>query len=165
MLKVIAGSNCGPIEVEFGDYVPFKFSNRVEARSPRLYWRTGNFKSTLLEVEIDRETGVIAGVILLLPGQVSRNFPAQIVPEGKLHSGVPIVDACYWPDDRVRDEPNEISVFIGDNRLLILLSSGSMAKMAYSAGCATFGVDANDSLVWALIDDLPKDKLDAIATM
>ena len=46
----------------------------------------------MLEVEIDRTTGEVIGVALLLPGIVSREFPEINIPADHMASGG---DHCF----------------------------------------------------------------------
>lgn len=165
MLKIIGCQECGQTEIEFGDYLPFKFWNQCGSKGPKFYWRTGDLKSTLLEVEIDRVAGQIIGVSLLLPGKISRDFPKLSVANAIRSNGYPIVDINDWPDDRIKDEPNELRVFVDSSRLLITLSDSVASKKTISADIATFGVDANESLVWMLVSNLPGEKLTAIENL
>jgi len=57
MLQIIGESSSRIVEIEFGDYVPFKFQCSYKGDSPHLYWRTGDLESTLLEIQIDRKSG------------------------------------------------------------------------------------------------------------
>lgn len=159
MLRIVGCQDCGKTEIEFGDYLPFKFWNHAQSNEPKLYWRTGDFKSTLLEIEIDCVASQIIGVSLLLPGKVSRNFPKLNLSNAIRTDGYPIVDTNEWPGDRIKDEPNALLVFVDSSRLLITLSDSVATTKTISADDATFGVDANDSIVWILVSNLPGEKL------
>ncbi len=163
MLKIVGCQDCGKTEIEFGDYVPFKFWNHLQSNEPKFYWRTGDLKSTLLEVEIDRVAGHIVGVSLLLPGEVSRDFPVLNLPNDSRASGYPTVDTNEWPDDRIKDEPNALHVFVDSSRLLMTFSTSTAATRTISAGDATFGIDANDFIAWMLVSNLPAEKLNQLA--
>ena len=111
------------------------------------YWRTGDMKSTLLEVEIDRVSGQIIGVSLILPGKVRRDFPELDSANLPKTDGYPIVDLSEWLDNRIKDDPGALHVFIDSSRLLITLTTSLAATKTISADGATFGVDRNNSIV------------------
>ena len=92
MLKVTDSRDCGKTEIECGDYLPFKFWQKTLTTDPNAYWRTGDMKSTLLEMEIDRVSGQIIGVSLILPGKVRRDFPELDSANLPKTDGYPIVD-------------------------------------------------------------------------
>ena len=165
VLKVIDCQDCGKTAIEFGDYLPFKFWHQAQSNEPKFYWRTGDLKSTLLEVEIDSVAGQIIGVSLLLPGKVSRDFPELNLSNAIRSEGYPIVDTNEWPDDRIKDEPSALHVFVDSSRLLITLSASVLATKTISADDATFGVDANDSIVWMLVSNLSEEKLSALENL
>lgn len=165
MLKIVGCQDCGKTEIEFGDYLPLRFWHQTQSDEPKLYWRTGDLKSTLLEVEIDRVAGHIVGVSLLLPGEVSRDFPVLNLPNDFRSSGYPVVDTNEWPDDRIKDELGAFHVFVDSSRLLMTFSKSVAATRTISAGDATFGIDANDSIVWMLLSNLPAEKLVELANL
>ena len=159
MLRIIDSRECSKTEVEFGDYLPFKFWHDAKSVGPNYYWRTGDLVTTLLEVEIDRGTGQIVAVSLLLPGRVSRAFP-EIDFAGVIRAnGYPSVDTSSWPSDRVRDEAGMLRVFIDSSRLLILLSASVAVSKICLADNVTFGVDVYGSIDWILVSNLPEQKL------
>jgi hypothetical protein len=159
MLKITGFQDCGRTEIEFGDYLPFKFWHQAHSNQSKLYWRTGNLKSTLLEVEIDRVSGQIIGASLLLPGEVRRDFPELNLSNATRSDGYPTVDINEWPIDGIKDESNELQTFIDLNRLLITFSDSVAITGTISAGDATFGVDADGSMNWVLVSNLPREKL------
>lgn len=156
MLSIVGQKSCERMAAEFGDCVPFKFRCGIEGASPHLYWRTGNLESTLLEVEISPIDGQIVGASLLLPGSVSKEFPALNLPEPVV--GSPMVRIDDWPADRFLDESKPFQVFVDGSRLLILLSD-AVATESIAAGNVTFGVCANSSLAWILASDLNPERL------
>lgn len=157
MLKIVGQSPCGQTVLEFGDYVPFKFLCSDMDTSPHLYWRTGDFDSTLLEIEIDRGSGQVLGGSLILPGSVSKDFPTLTHPD-ESSSGSPVVLTDNWRDDRYLDDLSPFQVFIDSSRLLILLSGSEAAKTIVS-GNVVFGVSSSNSLVWMLITSLIGEQL------
>ena len=163
MLKIVGCHESGKTEVEFGEYLPFKFWYQAQSIGPKFYWRTGDLKSTLFEVEIERATGRIISASLLLPGEVRKDFPVLNLFDDLGARGYPIVDTNGWPDDSFNDEPCVLRVFIDSSRLLITLSESVATRRTISADNTTFGLDANGFIVWILISNLPTEKLELIS--
>lgn len=165
MLKVVGTQDCSLIKsgTEFGEYLPFQLTHGDTSRGSKLYWRTGDLVSTLLEVEINAATGAVDVVSLILPGHISSSFPEFNVVSENWREGCPITDVENWPESGIKDEPNPIRVYISGGRLLIALSDSIAASRTISIGNATYGVGSNDSLVWLLINHLPEEKLRALA--
>jgi hypothetical protein len=165
MLEVVGFRVCESSAVEFSDYLPFKFYCRPEADSPSLYWRTGDLKSTLLEVAIDRIDGRFLGMSLLLPGQVNKDFPVLNLSTATAFSGYPLINTDGWSEDRFRDESSQFQVFIDASRLLILLSSSVATAKISTSQNITFGMDGNDSIRWILIEKLETENLLALENL
>lgn len=159
MLKTIGCHGSGKTEIEFGAYLPFKFWQCSQSKESHLYWRTGNLKSTLLEVEIDRIRGQVFGISLLIPGLVSIDFPELDLSEVSESTGYPLIDISKWSTDRVIDEPNPFRVFVDSSRLLITFSTSVVVTSTVSSDNITFGVDVHNFIVWILIKGLKEDKL------
>lgn len=153
MLKIIGENSCEQINIELGDYVPFKFQYFDSNGMPHLFWRSGDLKSTLLEIEISRNNGQIVGGALVLPGVVSKVFPTLKIPT-QSSVGAPIVCVDNWSDDRYADDPMQFQVFADPSRLLIMFSSPEIAERVIVAGNLVFGVSSNNFLLWILATDL-----------
>jgi len=119
----------------------------------------------MLEVEIDRTTGEVVGVVLLLPGKVSRAFPEMDVSADRVASGYPVVDISDWPLDRMRDEPGPMSVYVDASRMLIRLRELVEIASVVGTGDVMFELDGQDAIVGILIAGLPKQKIDEFADM
>lgn len=157
MLKIVGPKPCERLETEFGEYVPFRIWCKAEHSEPSLYWRTGDLKSTLIEIEIRRQDGQIIGASLLLPGKVSAGFPVLTFPE-KSSAGLPTVSVDGWPGNRIVDDVNPFQVFVDRSRLLVLLKA-SVATELYVADNVTFAVCDDNSLAWMLVNNLSQEKL------
>jgi hypothetical protein len=158
MLKII-GQNLGKdVEVELGDYVPLKLIFQKESDRPHLYWRAGDLESTLPEVEINPGDGQIFAASLLVMGSVGKYFPILTLPKDSV-IGVPIVCIAEWPSNRFNDEVEPFQVFVDSSRLLILFNSSAVAVKTVAANNVFFGLSANGSLTWILVDGLEGEKL------
>jgi hypothetical protein len=161
MLKIVNKAPCEDVLKESGEYVPFKFQlSRTDNRS-HIYWRTGDFEKTLLEIEIDSKDGKITGGLLLLPGNVSKNFPI-LTGLDNTTNGTPVASITNWPDDRYIDEAGEIQIFSQSSDLLILISSKWQSTNCISTGGMIFGLSENGLLIWILAKGLSKDQLNQI---
>jgi len=150
---------------EFGDYLPFKFWSDGHHYDPKLYWRTGNLASKMLDVEIDWITGEVIGVVLLLPGRVSREFPELQIEPDCVSSGYPVVDISDWPLDRMKDAPGPMAIHVDASRMLIRLGEQVEVASLIGTGDVVFELDAQCAIVGILVLNLPKQKIDAFAEM
>lgn len=159
MLKVIGNKNCEQLDVELGDYVLLEL--QCHSKGLPIYWRTGNFETTLLEVKINADDGQVIGACLLLAGEVKKGLPVLRFPENS-YGGLPVVCTDHWPDDRFLDEVKPFDVFVNEVCLLVMLSKQN-AEKTFVAGNVTFGICANGSLSWLLVSDLDPDRLAGFA--
>lgn len=161
MLEIIGTASLQEISLELDDYIPFKFKFCESGGAPHLYWRAGDLASTLLEVEVDRESGKINGGSLLLSGDVVEGLP-QLSGLAKGVKGVPVVSIENWPESRYLDDGGEFQVFADSSNLLILFTASGDAEEYVEAGGLFFGLSKINSLAWILVKGLTPEKLDRI---
>lgn len=161
MLEIIGTTSLQEMSLELDDYVPLRFKLFEKGAAPQLYWRAGDLASTLLEVEVDRESGKINGGSLLLSGDVIEGLP-QLSGLAKGVKGVPVVSIENWPKSRYLDEGCNFQVFADSSNLLILFAASGDAEEYVEAGGLFFGLSKIKSLVWILIKGLTPEKLDRI---
>ncbi len=151
MLRVIGEAPSADVNIEFGEYVPFKFQFADTGSIPHCYWRAGDMDSSLIEVGINIDTGAITGVTVLLCGNIRREFP-NLSGADRSCDGVPIIAIDGWPENRYLDETLPFTVFADASRVLILFSESSIAVRSIISGEITFGVSHNEELVWIMVE-------------
>jgi hypothetical protein len=86
-----------PVEIECDGYVPlvvrFAGYNGPVSWSPK-YWRTGDFKRSLLEVAVNPLTGVICEIVLLLLPEIQEQLLVNCQPGSK--TGIPSASLSEW---------------------------------------------------------------------
>jgi hypothetical protein len=161
MLKVIGQKPCHHVQADIGDNVPFQLRCVDDRMSHSLYWRTGDLKKTLLEIELNDSDGSIVGVVLLLPGLIRPHIPELIFPTDR-RDGFPMVSVHDWTQ-AVGDDPLTFEVFADQNRLLIKLSN-AVAIASISSHNVAFGVCAAGSISRILVGDLRSESLHRLVT-
>ena len=145
-----------PILIELDPYIPIAvrtFSRPIGA----VFYRVGNFKTSLVEVPIDPATGTIRGIKLISLDRVGGAFFDAAVPT---REGLPIVALEDVPETR-RDDNREVSVKLDESRFLIGWSNGRTADTRIRQGRLTFFIGEN-LLLGAVIegmDESEKQKL------
>jgi hypothetical protein len=111
------------------EYVPFRF-RQAEGVLPDPYlWRTGDLKTSLLEIAISRDSHAVLGVTLIcFSGRLLTGMP-QGYDNLQVIEGIPVVDVSGFP--RLRsgdafdfrperlDEPGQIRLFQRENTFLL----------------------------------------------
>ena len=104
-----------PIVLRFNGYTgPLEFAPK--------YWRTGNFKNTLIEVGVNPTSGELCKIVLtLLPPRRSERAFTKSPPKT---SGVPCVSLSQWKDDKERiDVEQEVIWTLVERELTIVFGS------------------------------------------
>jgi hypothetical protein len=119
--KVVEGSS-RTASLTVDDYVPFIFRADDQVLASPLLWRTGDFKSSLLEVKIEANTGCVRGVTLtLFSGRLEATFPKGYA-EAEVIEGLPVVETAGFPGGRF-EEPNAFHLFRAGNDFLLLFDA------------------------------------------
>src|SRR5699024_12551131 len=73
MLKVTDFEVTEPVNIEYDVYTPIniEFGTWNKSKEPTLYWRTGDFKKSLIEIVLGKSTGSIRSITLTLSESVS----------------------------------------------------------------------------------------------
>ncbi|MCI0996542.1 hypothetical protein [Pseudomonas corrugata] len=152
MLKIIGIKEPSLARIEFGEYVPLNVefdSERIPAAP--FYWRVGDFLSSLVEVGINRRSGAIAKLELVVFDGVQTLFNEGKYLEVNSIPGLPIMNVDDWPVDRYRDESGYVAVMENDCCLCILFSFDDVVELVYESDEVRFGVDSNCDLAWIAI--------------
>lgn len=149
MLKVIGHKPCEDAWSEFGPHAPFAICTRAERARPSFYWRTGDLKATLLELEVSPDDGQIIAATLLLPGVVATEFPLMDLPADVV-DGMAVVQTEGWPGDRILDEPGSFSVYVRESSVLILFSASAPVRR-YVTGDISIACCDDGALAWILV--------------
>jgi hypothetical protein len=160
MLRIIGHtSNCiGELEVD--DYVPLAFRAHPALRPDPLLWRTGDLKSTLLEIKVDRTTGELFSVTLvtfegtLSPGKYPIDSNTQIV------RGLPVVSVTEL-GGAVSDERQTLVLLQDHNQISVHFHSLVKANECYKVDRVSF-LARDGILVGLSFDDLTPMEIEII---
>lgn len=146
MLTVKGSIQVENADLEIDDYVPFVFRNRDNQTSVPLYWRTGDFKSSLLEIGINPETGAIATVKVPFFGIYEASSTPWKEPTARLAKGLPLCGLEIWSKsdefkDKFKDEAFAINAIIGPDFASFWLSAEVELDSFYICSQLCIGVD------------------------
>lgn len=85
------------------DYIPFRFRLTDEVLPSPYLWRTGNFKTTLLEITIDRNSHTIFDVTLICFAGKLQTDLQQGYDSAEFVEGLPVVDVNGYPQPQRED--------------------------------------------------------------
>jgi hypothetical protein len=136
------------------------------ASDPPLYWRTGNFRNALFEIGLHPRTGrLISATLVLIPKLVTWPSDAKSLEDitHPKERGVPLFDLAHWQNDgQFVDEPNDLRVHLGTERLAIEWGDQPAPTRCIQSGRILFGVDERDALTTIQIKNLSEEEISAI---
>ncbi len=136
---------------------------------PPRYWRTGDFRHSLLEIGVHGQTGQLVSMTLVSVKELSV-WP----PKGEhldelattVVNGIPVFDVTDWQNDTVFvDEPNDLRIKLGTDRVLIEWGRPSAPARSLHSGRILFGVDERGALFSVQIAALSNEDVDTIRNM
>ncbi|NMM54748.1 hypothetical protein [Paenibacillus aquistagni] len=132
MIKIMEIVNTNFKEtLEVDEHVPFNIEwNYISNRNLKYYWRTGDFKKSLLEIGLDSVTGLIKSMTLtnLNINSISEdNLPTNF---SKL--GVPKFDLTQWTSEKYLDYTKDFSVLLMNNGLVISMLDERVERIVKS---------------------------------
>ncbi|MFB0825965.1 hypothetical protein ACEU07_11825 [Chromobacterium violaceum] len=162
MLKIERLGEVVRMTPEFGGYLPFKcdFIGRQRGDGG-VYWRLGNFESSLVEIEVDKDSGVIASFSLVMFDSLMGGIPNLNIPLRK-EVGVPLFPLESWQGEMFLDEKAEIQVFFESDALMVAWSNVCETTWIVESDGVSFGVGPCDRLCWIYVQGLPKDFINGL---
>lgn len=119
MIKYVKFIPNATAEIRFDSYIHLTIDWNIKnaTGNNNFYWRTGDFHSSLLEICIESNVGVISSITLTLinalkciSGDPFFNIPSE--------NGLPVFDILSWGSDIFKDESGEIQLFLAKKRFI-----------------------------------------------
>ena len=148
MLKVIGKVDCIGEEFFFDEYVPISYFCESGYSSVPLYWRTGNFKTSLLEIGIDSKKGNLEKVVLTLFDEISYLDYYFNVSLASFEKGVPVFE--MWSDGegggRFKDEIGPLNIFVSNNSICLIFAKDNPTRILETSN-VYFYINDRDYLI------------------
>ena len=141
-------------DVTIDYYVPFTInveSNNVYGTC--LCWRTGDLKKSLIEVSMDKDTGLLTEITLVSIDEVCIVENKMFDVSNKI-KGTPAFIFDGEIKNGLCDQPGSVEVELGLDYLLVRLDKKVDEDKYIELNRVTFGIDHNDKLLSITIKDL-----------
>ena len=151
------------VAIECDGYVPLVARNIGEFTYCEKYWRTGDFKNTILEFGVKPTDGTICKVTVTLMGKFSRKL-LPFVELCSIRDGVPCLDLMRWHESaKSLDDHGPFDASLVKDRLVIRFSN-SDAKICHGIrnGRLIYVVDSDDELTGIEVLDLSSQEINNI---
>lgn len=133
MLKIVSTTFEMQSKLTIDAYIPLdiRWGDDYYTNTSILYWRTGDFKKSLIELGIDSKTGQIRSFTLILVKKlllISEDLLKSNVP---ITHGLPVIYTKNWFEkDRFFDEVGEFQCILNESagRLYIVFTQDQIVK-------------------------------------
>lgn len=141
-----------PVSVEVGPYLPLVVRTYT-APIGAVYYRVGNFDTSLVELPIDPNSGLVRGIKLVSLDRVGSGVCDEKLPA---EQGLPVVTLESLPTKRF-DETREVTVSLIRCRFFVDWSSGQQIDLKAMHGRMTFFLGGG-MLLGAAIEQITEDE-------
>lgn len=154
MLFLKERANNKKCKTEIDYYVPFTISIEDEnVYSAKSCWRTGNLKNSLVEIEIDKESGILRNITLT---SVDKAFLVNTTLKNvdEIEYGTPILFLDGDIKNGICDEPMNIYVYLGLDYIMVKFGEDVDICEFIELERARFGFDKDNKLASIVVKNL-----------
>ncbi len=146
MLKVLKYKDKISTSIEFNIYIPIyiEFGSWDISQEPTVYWRTGDFKKSVMEIGIGKYKGDIRSVALNLCEKVNVLEDININSK-KMIEGIPVVQFDKILYNTYMDEQSNLKVYLYKDQVYIIISDNEIVSVIQNDHVG-FGLDANNNI-------------------
>ncbi|MCY7917277.1 hypothetical protein [Bacillus vallismortis] len=154
MLKTLECRDKKPMKVEFDVYTPIniEFGKWDISEDNTVYWRTGDFKKSLIEIGFAQKTGEIRSITLTLCESVYRSKEWNIENIETI-KGVPVLSVDRQQNETYIDEKGILNVYITDKTVYIQFSAHEIESLIEN-NHVLFCLDSDDNVCGVIINDV-----------
>ncbi len=164
MLKVTEYKEIQATSIEYDVYTPIniEFGTWNISKEPTIYWRTGDFKKSLIEIGLGKYTGNIRSITLILSENVHEMENLNLDMKNiTLIKGAPIFQIKKYDDETYIDENSEIDVYLGIDNVLISFSKNDIVSIVQNDNVG-FALDINRMVCGVIVSGMLKNEKDIL---
>lgn len=158
MLKVAEYKESQSVNIEYDIYTPIniEFGTWNISKEPTIYWRTGDFKKSLIEIGIGKYTGNIRSITLTLSENVHKMENLNLDMKNiTLIKGIPNFQVEKYVDKTYIDEKSKLNVYIGIDKVFILFSENDTVSIVQNDNVG-FALDKDKMVCGVLVSGMLK---------
>jgi len=180
MLKVLEIQEPVHEKIELDEYITLKIrwpENELSYVDDKLYWHTGDLKSSLLEIGMSAKTGVLRSLTIVSVKSVKFGT-FEMTSHNQTEYGLPIFCTASWPGTKPEPKPetnntgsrnrkNHIfdqGIFemqCGIDKIDLVISRKACQK-SINSGRVSFGLDSENCVANIVVFDLCEDEMNKI---
>ena len=162
MIRIVGSTEVDNCTFQVSDYGPISVRCAEAISLTSLYWRTGDFKKSLLEIGLNQSTGAICKVTVTLIGNYLKKTVEDFGEASFLRGCLPICDISGWPSDRFKDESFAFTTLIGEDTVSIWVAPEAPISTIYQCGQIRFVADGEGYLRLMQFTDVNEFDLDLV---
>ncbi|MBL8892755.1 MAG: hypothetical protein JNL67_22455 [Planctomycetaceae bacterium] len=154
-MQVQSISPPAPVQIDCDGYIPLSIRVNGNSSWPPKYWRTGDFKHSLVEVGVDPSTGAICKIVVTSIRDISTESQMAREISGQQTNGVPNALLSFWGADQTRvDVEGSVHGYLDGHTFTIVLGDEQDACKVVACDRVKFLLNSNDELCGFQVVDL-----------
>lgn len=151
------------LSIEFDIYVPLKIrvGHWDMSKEYTIYWRTGDFKKSLIEIGLGSETGILRSFTLTEAALTESNTHCLDSIDCEIIEGTPLFAINGFPSNGFLDFSNQFNVYVGQKELIVSMSMSSCSKRI-KQDRIEFWFDSDDNLISVKIIDITSKEMNTL---
>jgi hypothetical protein len=146
-------------DINIDIYIPLniKWNTNLQLGESNLYWRSGDLKTSLIEIGLEPNNGVINSITLSLVSDIDlkESFPDDIGENIPIQKGLPAFKISDWPKNGYKNDIKAFKVCLNNNgQLYIFFCNTYKLSSKIISGRVNFGFDEQEYLCFFGINNL-----------
>ena len=128
------------------------------------YWRTGDFKHSLIEVAVDPVTGTVCKIVVTSLSYVYEDHLLVFNVDAPNGSGIPTASLTMWENDQTRvDDAHDVKASLVERAFTVIFGDvGTSVTKTIKCGRVSFLISRDDELQGFQVDDLSDQEVENI---
>jgi len=144
------------IEIDY--YVPFTITiDNKNKYVPKIYWRMGDIRTSLIEICINEESGVLKDITLVSVNKV-KLVDNKINDIDNVKNGIPIFNIKSNVENGLIDEKRDFEVYLNKDYIMVAFENSKGSCNYIKFGRTTMGFDNDGILNLIVVNDLKENE-------
>jgi hypothetical protein len=158
MLNVFELSDKVFEKIEIDPYIPIKikWGDWDILVEETIYWRTGDFKKSLIEIGIASKSGLLRSLTVVHSDKIYFKEKSMNLTDA-IEEGIPKFIISDWPECGRKDECGLFEIYYQEDEVNLILSTNKVSKKVVS-GKVSFGLDDISNVCIVSINELSSEE-------
>jgi len=150
------------VQIDCDGYVPLVVRVNSNAKWPPKYWRTGDFKHSLVEIAVDPSTGTVCKIVVTSIRDVSADGQStDAVSRRKRSDGVPNALLTVWEGEQTRvDVEGQVRGYLEGRTFTVVLGDDQKDCNVVNCDRVNFLMNSSNELCGFQVEELTDQELE-----